>query len=348
MITHDNVLMKDYTSLRAGGLATKLIELEQNDSLQQVLKAEPKPLLVLGYGTNCLISDQGLDQTVIINKSGQIEKISPTRYKVDSGVVWDKFIERTVEDGLWGLEFTSGIPGGTGAALAGNIAAYGHAVSDRIIEAEVLDLDDGAVSIWPKSKMGLSYRTSAFQKAENSNKVILNITVELSSKPLGEMEYESALKVAKELGVEPDSLANRRQIILEARRRTGSILADIKAGPWTAGSFFRNPLVTEDQFQSVLKFEENAVTRDLLVKQSDLHHQGELRAPAALVMLAAGFKRGQTWGQVRLHPDHILKIENVGQATAKEIYDVVQEVITTVKTKLEITLEPEVKILGKF
>jgi UDP-N-acetylmuramate dehydrogenase len=66
------------------------------------------------------------------------------------------------------------------------------------------------------------------------------------------------------------------------------------------------------------------------------------------VLLAAGFKRGQSWGKVRLHPDHILKIENTGGASAQDIYNVVQEVVATVRQKLSIELEPEVRFIGYF
>ena len=91
-----------------------------------------------------------------------------------------------------------------------------------------------------------------------------------------------------------------------------------------------------------------SIKREDLLRQNIIHGGDKSRVSAAHVLLAAGFARGQTWGNVRLHPDHILKIENIGNASAQEIYDVVQNIISTVQQKLGITLEPEVRFLGDF
>jgi UDP-N-acetylmuramate dehydrogenase len=79
-----------------------------------------------------------------------------------------------------------------------------------------------------------------------------------------------------------------------------------------------------------------------------VHGGAQKRVSAAHVLLAAGFQRGQTWGPVRLHPDHILKLENTGGATAQQIYNVAMEIVNTVKNKLAVDLVPEVRFLGSF
>ncbi len=344
-----NSPLANYTSLRVGGPAGNLIQTEDGDNLVQIIDGQaPEPVWVLGYGTNCLISDNGLPGTVILNQTGGIDELSETRFKVESGANWDDFVQLAIAKNLWGLEFMSGIPGGVGAAVAGNIAAYGHKVADIFIEATMLNTKDGTVEVWPKENFKFDYRASALQQPSNAHQVVLDATFQLSPAPAGELEYESALKVAGELGLKPDSLTNRRQIILKTRDRAGSLLQNPAGGPWTAGSFFKNPLVGESQVQAIISYEETGVTREQLLRQNLIHGQDKARVSAAHVLLAAGFKRGQTWGQVRLHPDHILKVENMGRATAKEIYDVVQEILTTVKEKLDVNLEPEVRFLGEF
>ena len=116
----------------------------------------------------------------------------------------------------------------------------------------------------------------------------------------------------------------------------------------TAGSFFRNPIVSEEAVDKLMAFEEHGRTADMLRKMNQVHGGAQKRVSASHVLLAAGFQRGQTWGPVRLHPDHILKVENTGGATAQQIYDVAQEIIQTVKQKLDIDLIPEVRFLGSF
>ncbi|OVE78572.1 hypothetical protein BVY00_02410 [bacterium G20] len=343
-----NLSLANLTSLHAGGKAKNAVELEAGDNLQAVVtKAEP-PVWILGYGTNILISDHGLDGTVILNRTGKIEVLGGGKIRADSGANWDDLVQLAIASNLWGLEFTSGIPGGVGAAIAGNIAAYGHKVEDSFIEASILNTKNGSVKVWPRDKLGFGYRTSVLQKPGNHHLVVLDAIFNLSPASRGELEYESAIKVAQEMGIKSDSLANRRQIILETRRRAGSLLRDSQIGPWTAGSFFKNPTVSKTDVQRIIDHEETNITRDMLLRQNVIHGGNKARVSAAHVLLAAGFRRGQSWGQVRLHPDHILKIENMGSATAANIYKVVQEIISTVKEKLGITLEPEVRFLGEF
>jgi len=343
-----DVALSGYTSLRAGGPAERLIELEEDDSLAEAVKSAEGPVTVLGSGTNVLISDKGLPGTVIINQFGPIEVDPGGVVRASSGALWDDVVQAAVNSGLYGLEFTSGIPGGTGAAIAGNIAAYGQKIADTFQEAEMLDMESGEISVWTKEKFQFGYRSSSLHDAKNQSMVVLGTTFKLEDRPIKDLEYESALKVAVEIGVKPDTLANRRRIIMETRRRHGSILTDIAKGPWTAGSFFKNPLVDESQVDTIISHDETGISKDKLLRQNAIHGGDMTRVSAAHVLLAAGFKRGQTWGPVRLHPDHILKIENTGDATASEIYDVVQEILSTVKGKLGIMLEPEVRMLGEF
>lgn len=345
-----NAPLSEYTSLRVGGKADKLIVLEPEEHLENVLTelGNTSAVWVLGYGTNCLISNEGLRGTVVINQAGGIERTSDDTIRVDSGVSWDSLVVAAIEAGLWGMEFTSGIPGGVGAAVAGDIAAYGQKVADTFVEARVQDTTSGEITTWKPQDLRFGYRTSSLQEQQNRDKIVLSATFKLSKEPTGELEYASALKVAEELSLMPDTLTNRRKIILETRARAGSILYDTTIGPWTAGSFFKNPLVNEDQVQAIIKHDESGISREQLLRQNQIHGGDHVRVSAAHVLLAAGFERGQSWGKVRLHPDHILKIENTGGATAQQIYDVVQEIITTVREKLSINLEPEVKIIGNF
>lgn len=343
-----NVALADFTSLHTGGKAKKLIELETGDDLAEVIGRVSKPLWILGYGTNILVSDKGLPGTVILNQAGKVEFLGGGKVRADSGANWDELVQAAIARNLWGLEFTSGIPGGVGAAIAGNIAAYGHKVEDSFVEATILNTKDGSIKTWPKAELSFSYRRSILQKPGNEHLVVLDATFSLSPSSRSDLEYESTLKAAKELDLSPATLDNRRKIILETRRRAGSLLQDTKLGPWTAGSFFKNPMVNDAEIQKIIDHEETNITLEMLLRQNIIHGGSKSRVSAAHVLLAAGFQRGQSWGQVRLHPNHILKIENLGEASASDIYNVVQEIISTVKEKLAIDLEPEVRFLGEF
>lgn len=107
-------------------------------------------------------------------------------------------------------------------------------------------------------------------------------------------------------------------------------------------------MVTSEQAVMLASFDETGKTLERINEQNRIHGGNTHRASAAHVLLAAGFSRGQTWDNVRLHPDHVLKIETLPGATAQEVYDVATEILATVQSKLGIELVPEVRYLGDF
>src|SRR5581483_4358407 len=96
------------------------------------------------------------------------------------------------------------------------------------------------------------YRQSDLQSPKNSHLVVLDATFEFSPQPTSDLHYEFAIKTAEDIGLKPVSLENRRKIILEARKRSGSILTNVKVGPWTAGSFFKNPIVPQVMAEEII------------------------------------------------------------------------------------------------
>ena len=344
-----NASLADYTSFKVGGPAENLILPDIHDTLSDVLsEIDDVNLWVLGGGTNTLISDEGLPGTVIINSAGSVKLVDDTTITASSGTDWDELVSFVIKHNLYGLEFMSGIPGTVGGAVVGNIAAYGQKLADTLKEIDTYDTRTQETKTLKKDELGFDYRFSNLQEARNRHLVILDATFQLSKKPTSQLEYESALKVAAELKTVPHSLEDRRTIIMETRKRAGSLLSKAGTEHATAGSFFRNPLVNENQVEKILSYEEAGISKDKLLRQNTLHGGNSTRVSAAHVLLAAGFKRGQSWGKVRLHPDHILKIENTGGASAQDIYDVVELILATVQSKLDIKLEPEVRFLGHF
>lgn len=352
------VTLAPYTTLKVGGPARSFVTVTTTDELKEALSfAHEKdiPVFVLGDGANIVISDEGFDGLVINMcitgiefKNLDEEKVAVTAY---AGEEWDDLVIACVENELWGIENTSGIPGTVGAAIVGNIAAYGQAVADTLHSVEVIDTTDAesGIETLAVEDLGLRYRYSDFQNEKLGTKVVISATFVLNKAQTKKLEYESALRVARELDLDPDDLEERRTIILEARRRAGSLLKGegiIEAH--TAGSFFRNPEVPAEVARQLARSEEFGVSERSILKQNLVHGGSTARVSAAHVLLAAGFERGQSWGSVRLHPQHILKIENTGGARAQDIYNVSTHIVSTAKEKLGIDLEPEVRFIGRF
>lgn len=346
-----NVSLAGYTSLGAGGPAERLLTCGSSVELQQALESiSESPSWVLGYGANVLIADGGLPGTTIFTRSSTVAMDEDNLLVADAGVWWDDVVQYALHENLWGLELMSAIPGGVGAAVVGNIAAYGQAVADTLQWVEVFDKASRQVRRLTANELGLDYRYSDFQAERLAGLVILRAAFLLSTEPTQELVYQSALDTAEELNHDVHTLDGRRQTIIETRRRAGSLWdwRTPEAFLHTAGSFFRNPMVDSETANHVMAYDETGKSAELLQKMNQLHGGDAKRVSAAHVLLAAGFRRGQTWGPVRLHPSHILKIENTGGATARQIYDVALEITTTVHEKLGITLTPEVRFLGEF
>lgn len=345
-----NIPLAQFTSLAVGGPAERLYTCQTVDDLQHVLtEASGQQLYVLGYGANVLVSDAGLPGTTVLVRTGNVTREGDTLV-ADAGTWWDHLVQFAITENLWGLEFMSAIPGGVGAAIVGNIAAYGQAVADTLAWIEVFDRSDSQVHRMQPDELGLSYRYSAFQTEAYKNYVILRAGFTLSPQSTKDLEYQTALDVARTSGYDLHTLNGRRQTILDTRTAAGS-LWDYRSPDTqmhTAGSFFRNPMVGDDAAEKLMAYEEHGQTAETIRKMNQIHGGASKRVSASHVLLAAGYQRGQAWGPVRLHPDHILKLENTGGATAQQIYNVAQEIVRTVKEKLNIDLVPEVRFIGEF
>lgn len=344
-----NVPLGPLTSLGTGGAAEQLYTCSSTTELQSVLAKLVSAPWILGYGSNALVSDHGLPGVTVLIHSDNIT-LQEGLLITDAGAWWDDVVQEAIGRELWGLELMSAIPGGVGAAIVGNIAAYGQAVADTLAWVEVYDTATHELRRLRPEILQLSYRSSAFQTDEYKNLVITRAAFMLQSQASHQLTYQSALDIATELGLNTDTLAGRRQTILETRKRAGSLWDYRRTDEYlqTAGSFFRNPLVSTEDAERIMAYDETGKSTELLKKMNLVHGGDQKRVSAAHVLLAAGFTRGQTWGSVRLHPSHILKIENTGDATAQQIYDVAQEIIQTVKKNLGIDIVPEVRFLGDF
>lgn len=340
----ENEPLAKYTSFNVGGPAERLVIL---NSAKDILNIKEPIDWVLGYGTNSVISDKGLPGTVVMLRNGPEPVVEGNMLIIDASTNWDTAVQYAIKKGLWGIELMSGIPGNAGAALSGNIGAYGQTIANTFAWATVFDKNTREVRKMTKNDIELSYRHSSLQ--EQRSLVVLEVALALSEEPVKELAYASARKVSEEMGVASDTLENRRKIILETRKRAGSIYDETDPSrEKTAGSFFKASVVDEKTSRYLATFDESGKSVEELLQQNRLQGGDAFRASAALVLLAAGYSRGQAWGPVRLHQRHVLKIENTGGATAQEIYDVAQEVFRTVKEKLNIALNAEAQFIGKF
>lgn len=346
MQVFDHQSLAPYTSFHVGGDAERLHIAETLSDLTDHLPELKNLSGVLGYGCNVLISDAGLPGETLLLRNRLIT-VNGHELIAEAGAWWDEAVVTAIDHGLWGLELMSEIPSSVGGAIYGNIAAYGQQVSDTLSWLETYSRTTGEVTRYSAEEFTFGYRSSSLQ--QHPEHIILRAGFMLSDSPLHDLRYDSALAVAEELGTDHTTLAGRRASIIETRRRAGSLYhPDDPSAEHSAGSFFKNPLVSIAQARELARFDESGKTLERIENQSRIHGGDSHRASAAHVLLAAGFRRGQRWGAVALHPKHVLKIITEDGATAAQVYAVMNEIIDTVHTRLGIALEPEVKLLGKF
>jgi UDP-N-acetylmuramate dehydrogenase len=332
-------MLANLTTLRVGGPAGLLIRAQSEAQLiaeVEAADASNESLLIIGGGSNILIGDEGFPGTVIkvetTGNSYEIDACSGGMLQVAAGVPWDEFVAFTLEKGLANLECMSGIPGTVGGAPIQNIGAYGHEVSEVIARVRTYDRVQKAIKTFTTAECGFSYRSSIF-KETGDRYVILDVTFQLRK---GEESLAIAYpELAAELNVRIGDRApiqKVREAVLALRKKKGMLEG---LGIHSAGSFFTNPVVSR------------AVAAQLPVDAPQWPQpDGTVKLSAAWLIENSGVHKGFAIGGAAISDLHVLAITNVKRATAAEIIQLARHVIASVKQRFEITLEPEVRLIG--
>ena len=243
--------LRDYTSLRVGGEATRFIEVSSEEEIIAAIESSgDSPILIIGGGTNILVADSGFAGTVIRLSNNKIESeidaCSGATLTIGAGSDWDRFVASTISRGFAGLETLSGIPGTVGAAPIQNIGAYGHEVSEFITQVRTYDREKKAIKTFTNSECQFEYRNSIFKK--NPGRYVV-ISVQFQLRVGQESTPITYLELAKKLGInqgEKATVTDTRDAVIELRRSKGMILDRNDRDSWSAGSFFTNPIISAE------------------------------------------------------------------------------------------------------
>lgn len=332
--------LSKYTSFRVGGPASKIVQVSTEAEIIAAIEAAgDSPILIMGGGTNVLISDKGFAGTVIriSNNSVQseVDACSGATLTIGAGEDWDTFVQTTIDRGFAGLETLSGIPGTVGAAPIQNIGAYGHEVAEFITRVRTYDRQEKALKTFTNSECQFSYRNSYF-KAHPGRYVVLDVQFQIRR---GEFSDPiTYLELAKKLGVDPGDkapVAATRAAVLELRASKGMLLSPDDHDSWSAGSFFTNPIISQQAADQL----PNAAPKWPL-------NDGRVKVSAAWLIENAGIHKGDEVGGARISTKHVLALSNSGNATASDIAELAKRARNQVKEVFGITLEAEVNLIG--
>jgi UDP-N-acetylmuramate dehydrogenase len=332
--------LRDYTSLRVGGEATRFVEVSSEEEIIAAIEvAGDSPILIIGGGTNILVADSGFDGTVIRvsnNKTeSEIDACSGATLTIGAGADWDRFVASTITRGFAGLETLSAIPGTVGAAPIQNIGAYGHEVSEFITQVRTYDRQNKAIKTFTNSECEFEYRNSIFKK--NPGRYIV-ISVQFQLRIGQESTPITYLELAKKLGINPGEKAlvtDTRDAVIKLRRSKGMVLDRNDRDSWSAGSFFTNPIVTTEVAATLPADAPRWPTSNGLVKIS-----------AAWLIENSGNRKGDTNGGAKISSKHVLALTNAGNATAEDLCTLARQVQMSVRKTFEIELTPEVNLVG--
>ena len=279
---------------------------------------------------------------VILNKLKGMEIIKEDAEAVEiramSGEIWNDLVIFAVNNGYWGIENLSLVPGTVGAAPMQNIGAYGVELKDTLINVEAFEIATGKKKIFSKDECELGYRDSIFKNKEKGKYFISAITLKLSKKRKENIVYRTLQEYLDENKITDHSLKNISEAVASIRK---SKLPDPKI-IGNAGSFFKNVFVEEDKLEELQKKYEKIP----YFKEGDL-----TKIPAGWLIEQCGPRQGgASWkgyrmGNVGVHERQALVLVNHGGATGKEILELASEIIKSVKDKFGLELVPEVNLI---
>jgi UDP-N-acetylmuramate dehydrogenase len=364
-----SVALAELTTLRVGGPAHRLVEpateLEIVKTMQEVWR-QVDDWVVLGGGSNVVISDAGVDGTVVRLATRGVRRIEGdrddrVRVRVAAGEPWDSFVATAIHNNWAGVEALSGIPGSCGAAPIQNIGAYGQELSDVLVAVDFLDYETGHRLRLTAAELGLGYRTSAIKRGRLG--VVIAIELDLvqadgrapMSEPVRYAQLAEALGVA--VG-DRAPLAEVRAAVLRLRGGKGMVLDPADPDSVSAGSFFTNPIVREN-FARGLPADlprwpiepepaELVLPVGALPAPREAQREYSVKLSAAWLIERAGIGRGFALPGSRagISSKHTLAIVNRGGATAADIVQLADFVQTRVMSEFGVRLHPEPVHLG--
>jgi UDP-N-acetylmuramate dehydrogenase len=343
----ENVPLSSFTTFGVGGRARYFVQVtSEEEAIRAFVFARERDLspFILGGGSNVLVSDDGFSGLVILNriKGFTLEKAgSNVVVRAGGGEDWQDFTDRCIEEGWQGVECLAGIPGTVGASPVQNVGAYGQEVSQVISRVRCLETTSGKFAEFAGEECAFGYRQSIFNTKDAGKYLITSVTFSLVKDGAPTVTYRELEERLSD--VSSPNLADVRDAVTALRDGKGLLVSGGRESYKSAGSFFKNPVVTTAQFARI----EPLVAR---------HGGGknwawplltdDVKLSAACLIRCSGFDKGYRQGNVGISPCHTLILVNYGGASAREIVDFAAEVQRRVLDRFGVLLLPEARLTG--
>ena len=335
---------QDLTKMNTFGMKVKARCFIEYDSVADLVDIEfeelARPVLHIGGGSNLLFTDD-FKGTVLHSKIDFIEILDEgpeVLVSVGAGVVFDDFCAWAAKEGLWGVENLSYIPGEVGASAVQNIGAYGVEVKDVIRKVYCYDTVEEEFVSFGIEECAYGYRDSIFKRPEIKGRyIVTHVVFALSREPQPRLDYGHIRDAVSAAGehLTPSSV---RKVIIRIRKEKlpePSVMG-------SAGSFFKNPVISMEHFQRIEAAAKAEHGADYKVPHYDLPG-GLVKVPAAWMIEQCGWKGRRSGGAAVWDKQPLVIVNYTGEAYPEEIIGLERRIIASVKAKFEIELHPEVE-----
>ncbi len=335
----ENVSLKPYNTFGIEAKARYFTEVTSESALQSLIKDpvyRDNKSLILGGGSNILFT-RDFDGLVI--KSSMLGRALFKKndqhilLKAGSGEQWHDLVMYAVSQNYGGIENLSLIPGTAGAAPMQNIGAYGVEIKDVIESVEGIDLSAGAKRSFTNQECEFGYRESIFKQSLKEKFFISSITLRLTTKNHTVVTSYGAIKdVLKQRSIDDPTIKDVSDAVIHIRQ---SKLPDPRV-IGNAGSFFKNPTISINAFQSLQSSYSN-------IPSYPVDNQS-VKVPAGWLIEQCGWK-GKRFGDVGVHPHQALVLVNYNNGNGEQIFDLAMKINASVYEKFGIKLTTEVNVI---
>jgi len=331
----ENVDLGPYNSFGLHATARYFSKISSVDQLSNLDLMQDIPVLVLGGGSNILFTQDVngyVLQNGIMGMDVVREDSEHVYLRVGAGENWHGFVEHCILQGYAGVENLALIPGLTGASPMQNIGAYGVEVSEVFHELEAWHLQERDMHRFSREDCRFGYRESVFKREQKGRYLITHVTFRLNKNPVYHTGYGAIREELERMGVKELSIRAVADAVIRIRR---SKLPD-PAQIGNAGSFFKNPEVTAEQFTALQLSHPGIIGYSL--------PSGRIKLAAGWLIERAGWK-GFRRGDAGVHDRQALVLVNHGRATGREIRDLSTEIMDSIRRMFGVELEREVNLV---
>ncbi len=345
MHIEENKPLAPFTTLGIGGPARWFVRAESEADVTQATEwalARGAPLFVLGGGSNLLVADEGFDGLVLqVGLRGFTHEVSGENVLVHAaaGEDWSGLVERAVEADWAGIECLAGIPGTVGGTPVQNVGAYGQEVSEVIVRVRAYDFQARRFVELDREECGFAYRRSRFNAEDRGRFVVTRVDYRLKKHGVPTLKYGELQRAFAEKQI--PTLREVANAVKQLRQSKGMLLVEGDADCRSAGSFFKNPLVTEAQAHEIALAAGKEPPRFQAGDDPD-----RVKIPAAWLIEQAGFAKGNARGAVGISTKHTLALVNRGGATARDVMTLAEEIERAVEARFGVGLAMEPVRLG--